>query len=300
MEAASHVRIEMNPLAHRPFWKMNGIGNEIIVLDLRGSSLAVQPEEARAIGRGPGMRYDQLMVISDAKSAASRAFVDIFNIDGSQAGACGNGTRCVAWVLLAGTSGRTLTLETPAGRLACTRDSEWVFTVDMGEPRLAWNEIPLRDPFFDTRSIELQIGPIDAPILHTPSAVNMGNPHAIFWVADVEAYDLGRIGPLLENHPIFSERANISLAQVVARDRIRLKVWERGAGLTRACGSAACAALVAAVRKTLCDRKARVSLPGGDLDIEWRAGDGHVLMQGPVELEFEGRLAPELFVGIDT
>ena len=170
----------------------------------------------------------------------------------------------------------------------------------MGEPRLAWNDIPLRDPFFDTRNIELQIGPIDAPILHTPSAVNMGNPHAIFWVADVEAYDLGRIGPLLENHPIFPERANISLAQVVARDRIRLKVWERGAGLTRACGSAACAALVAAVRKNFCDRKARVSLPGGDLDIEWRAGDGHVLMQGPVELEFEGRLAPELFAGLDA
>jgi diaminopimelate epimerase len=300
MKAANHVRVEMNPLAHRPFCKMNGIGNEIIVLDLRGSQLAVRPADARTIGRGPGMHYDQLMVISDAKSAASQAFVDIFNSDGSMAGACGNGTRCVAWVLLRATTARTLTLETSTGRLACTRDAEWVFTVDMGEPRLAWNEIPLRDPFFDTRNIELQIGPIDAPILHTPSAVNMGNPHAIFWVADVEAYDLGRIGPLLENHPIFPERANISLAQVVARDRIRLRVWERGTGLTRACGSAACAALVAAVRKNLCDRKARVSLPGGDLDIEWRAGDGHVLLQGPVELEFEGRLAPELFADIDA
>jgi diaminopimelate epimerase len=295
MMTVNHVRDEMSPLADRPFFKMNGIGNEIVVLDLRGSARAVQPAEARAIGLAPHLGYDQLMVIADPRSAGAQAFVEIFNIDGSRAEACGNGTRCVAWVLLRGSEGKKLALETAAGRLACTRDGEYLFTVDMGVPRLGWNEIPLRDPFFDTRNIELQIGPIEAPILHTPSAVNMGNPHAIFWVDDVEAYDLGRIGPLLENHPIFPERANVSLARVLARDHIRLKVWERGAGLTRGCGSAACAALVAAVRKNLCDRKARVSLPGGDLEIEWRASDDHVLMQGPVELEFEGRLAPEIF-----
>jgi diaminopimelate epimerase len=167
----------------------------------------------------------------------------------------------------------------------------------MGAPRLRWDEIPLRDPFQDTRSIELQIGPIDAPILHTPSAVNMGNPHAVFFVDDVEAYDLARIGPLLESHPIFPERANISLAQVLAPDRILLRVWERGAGLTRACGSAACAAVVAGARKRLTARKATVSLPGGDLSIEWRESDGHVLMTGPVEVEWDGVLEPRLFAG---
>jgi diaminopimelate epimerase len=290
----------MNSLAHRPFYKMNGIGNEIVVLDLRGSAVDVRSEDVRAIGRAAGLHFDQLMVVRDPRSGGARAFVEIFNIDGSRAEACGNGTRCVAWVLCADTSDRRLTVETAAGRLLCARDGEWMFTVDMGVPKLAWNEIPLRDPFYDTRGIELQIGPIDAPILHTPSAVNRGNPHAIFWVDDVAAYDLGKIGPLLENHPIFPERANISLAQVVARDHIRLRVWERGAGLTLGCGSAACAALVAAVRKKLCERKAQVSLPGGDLTVEWRESDSHVLMQGPVELEFRGQLAPEIFADVEA
>jgi diaminopimelate epimerase len=141
----------------------------------------------------------------------------------------------------------------------------------------------------------LQIGPIDAPILHTPSAVSMGNPHVVFWVRDVDAYDLSRIGPLLESHPIFPERANISLAHVVDRRHIKLRVWERGAGLTRACGSAACAAAVAAHRLDLAERGVTVTLPGGDLDIEWRESDDHVLMTGPVELEREGTLSPTLF-----
>ena len=193
--------------------------------------------------------------------------------------------------------GEALLLETKAGLLPCRRVSELDFTVDMGKPRLRWDEIPLRDPFQDTRYIELQIGPIDDPILHSPAVVNMGNPHAIFFVDDVAAYDLGKVGPLLESHPIFPERANISLAQVIAPDHIRLRVWERGAGLTKACGSAACAAVVAAVRKKLAGRNARVTLPGGDLLIEWRERDDHVLMTGPVELEHEGTLAPELFAG---
>src|SRR5262249_316693 len=155
--------------------------------------------------------------------------------------------------------------------------------------------IPLREEFYDTRNIELQIGPIDAPILHTPSAVNMGNPHAIFWVDDTEAYDLGKIGSLLEHHPIFPEGANISLARVLSRAHIALKVWEGGAGLTRACGSAACAALVAAARKGLTSRHATVSLPGGDLDIAWLESNDHVEMTGPVEFEFEAQLDPALF-----
>jgi diaminopimelate epimerase len=290
----------MHPLANAPFCKMNGLGNEIVVLDLRGRADAVSPGDARAIGRAPGLRFDQLMVVGDPRRREADAFSTIFNIDGSQSGACGNGTRCVAWLLTREAARNRLAIETPAGLLDCRRAGEWTFSVDMGEPRLRWDDIPLRDPFYDTRNIELQIGPIDAPILHTPSAVSMGNPHAIFWVADVEAYDLSKIGPLLEGHPIFPERANISLAHVAARDHIILKVWERGAGLTKACGTAACAALVAASRKKLTERKARVTLPGGDLFIDWRRNDDHVIMTGPVELEFEGRLSPDVFAGAEA
>ena len=164
----------------------------------------------------------------------------------------------------------------------------------MGKPRFAWNEIPLAEEFRDTRAIELQIGPIDAPVLHSPSAVNMGNPHAIFWVEDVNAYDLGKIGPLLEHHPLFPERANISLAAVTSREHIVLRTWERGAGLTKACGSAACAAAVAAARLRRTGRKVTVTVPG-KLVLEWRERDDHVLMTGPVEYEYEGRFDPALF-----
>jgi diaminopimelate epimerase len=291
----------MSPLVGLPFLKMNGLGNEIVVLDLRGTALRVQPEEARAIARAPGSHFDQLMVLHDPKAAGTDAFMRIYNTDGSESGACGNGTRCVAWALTrdepAQSRRDSLMLQTRAALLPCRREGERVFTVDMGAPRLAWDEIPLAEPFADTTGIELQVGPIDAPVLHTPSAVNMGNPHAIFWVDDVEAYDLARVGPLLENHPIFPERANISLAHVTSRESLTLKVWERGAGLTRACGSAACAAAVAAARKDLTGRKVTVTLPGGDLVIHWRESDGHVLMTGPVELEHEGVFAPELFAG---
>ncbi|MGP9822803.1 diaminopimelate epimerase [Salinarimonas sp. NSM] len=293
----------MSPLAHRRFLKMNGIGNEIVVLDLRGTDLRVRPAEARAIAASAASRFDQLMAIHDPSVAGLDADLRIYNTDGSESGACGNGTRCVAWALVRdpqmGDPAKTaLTLRTRAGLLAVTVDGETTFTVDMGAPKLAWQDIPLRDPFPDTRYIELQIGPIDDPILHSPAAVNMGNPHAVFFVDDVDAYDLARIGPLLENHPIFPERANISLAHVVSRSRIRLRVWERGVGLTRACGSAACAALVAAARKKLTGREAVVALPGGELTIRWREGDDHVLMTGPVELEHEGRLEPSLFADL--
>jgi diaminopimelate epimerase len=292
----------MSALTNRRFLKMNGLGNEITVLDLRGTPVRVTAAEARAIAAAPRSRFDQLMVLHDPVTPGTDAYLRIYNTDGSESGACGNGTRCVAWAMLADPKmarphGPGLLLETKAGLLPTTRASDLVFTVDMGQPRLAWHEIPLRDPFPDTRSIELQIGPIDAPILDTPSAVNMGNPHAIFWVENVDAYQLDKIGPLLENHPIFPERANISLAQVLSPEHIRLRVWERGAGITRACGSAACAALVAAVRKRFTGRKATVTLPGGDLLIEWRERDDHVLMTGPVELEHEGTFAPELFAG---
>ena len=189
-----------------------------------------------------------------------------------------------------------LVFETDAGLLGCRKAATpGLFTVDMGEPRFAWNEIPLAEPFQDTRAIELQIGPIDKPILHSPSAVSMGNPHAIFWVDDVNAYDLAKIGSLLEFHPLFPERANITLAQIRSPEHIVIRTWERGAGLTKACGSAACAAAVAAARLKRTARKVRVTLPGGDLQIEWRASDNHVLMTGPVAFEFAGRFDPSLF-----
>ena len=168
----------------------------------------------------------------------------------------------------------------------------------MGKPRFGWNEIPLAEPFSDTRAIELQIGPIDRPILHSPSVVNVGNPHAVFWVDDVAAYDLEAIGPMLENHPMFPQRANISLAAVKSREEISLRTWERGAGLTKACGSAACAAAVCGSRTRRTARAVKVTLPGGDLSVEWRERDDHVLMTGPVEWESEGKFDPALFAAV--
>ncbi|HWX13633.1 MAG TPA: diaminopimelate epimerase [Methylocella sp.] len=288
----------MSPLGNRLVSKLNGLGNEIVVLDVRGTAMTVSGAEARAIAGGGDLAFDQLMVLHDPRRAGADAFLTIHNSDGSRAETCGNGTRCVAFILYRETKREKIVLDTCATRLECLRKSESVFTINMGRPHLAWNEIPLRDPFYDTRRIELQIGPIDDPILHTPSAVNMGNPHAIFWVEDIEAYDLGKIGPLLENHPIFPARANISLAHVLSPEHIALKVWERGAGLTRACGSAACAALVAAARNGFTGRRAIVSLPGGDLDIAWLESNDHVAMTGPVEFEFETRLDPALFTDI--
>jgi len=284
----------MSALTNRPFVKMNGLGNEILVLDLRRDPVAVSAAEARALARPDVLPYDQIMALYPAKTPGTEAYVRIYNSDGSEAGACGNGMRCVAQ-LVANESGKeVLNFETKAGLSSCRIDAPNVVTVDMGAPRFGWQEIPLAEEFRDTRHIELQIGPIDAPVLHSPSAVNVGNPHAIFWVDDVNAYDLARLGPLLENHPVFPERANISLCTVAARDHLVLRTWERGAGLTRACGSAACASAVAAVRLKLADRKVRVTLPGGDLQIEWRERDDHILMTGPVEMEFSGKLEPAM------
>ena len=294
--AAAHES-PMNALFHRRFARMNGLGNEIIVLDLRGSIAEVSSAAARAIDRAPGLHYDQLMVMHDAKTAGTDAFVLIFNNDGSQSGSCGNGARCVAHMLMRDGPRDQLRIETVAGTLECRKLGEWTYCVDMGPPRLAWNEIPLREPVPDTRAIDVSIGPAEAPILQAPAVVNMGNPHAVFFVADVAAHDLHVLGPVLERHPMFPEKANISLAQVVARDHIILRVWERGVGITKACGSAACAALVAAARRGLSDHRARVTLPGGDLFIDWRESDDHVLMTGPVELEFESTLDPANFAG---
>jgi len=286
----------MSALANHAFVKMNGLGNEIVVVDLRGEKGLISADDARAAAQPKGAPYDQLMALHAPRTPGTDGFVRIYNNDGSEAGACGNGMRCVAELIFKETGKRALTFETKAGLLNCWQgEAPLISTVDMGAPRLAWNEIPLAEEFRDTRAIELQIGPIDKPILHSPSAVSMGNPHAIFWVEDVNGYDLGKIGPLLENHPMFPERANISLARVASPEHVIVRTWERGAGLTKACGSAACAAAVAAARMRRTGRKVTVTLPGGDLGIEWRERDGHVLMTGPVEYEFEGRFDPALF-----
>ncbi|MBZ9937996.1 diaminopimelate epimerase [Mesorhizobium sp. BR1-1-16] len=275
-----------------PFAKMNGIGNEITVLDLRDAPWRLDADRARRVAGDPSTAFEQLMTIEPPRTPGTDAFMHIFNTDGSLSGACGNGTRCVGLVLARESGQRDFLLETSAGLLPVTAVDADHITVDMGRPRFGWAEIPLAEPFADTRAIELQIGPIDAPILHSPSAVNVGNPHAIFWVEDVEAYDLGRIGPMLENHPIFPERANISLAQSTGPASVKVRVWERGAGLTRACGSAACAVAVAAARTGRTGRSVEVTLPGGTLSILWREDD-HVMMTGAAEFEHEGRLGFE-------
>ena len=268
------------------FVKMNGLGNEILVADLRGSRHVLTAEQAEALAAAPRTHFDQLMVLHDPRAPGTAAFVRIYNSDGSLSGACGNGTRCIAWLEAEAKGNREPMFETEGGLLHTHVESRERITVDMGQPRFDWRDIPLRDEFRDTRYIELQIGPIDAPILHSPAVVNVGNPHAVFWVDDVGAYDLGRLGPMLENHPIFPERANISLVQVLSRSEIRMRTWERGAGLTKACGSAACAGAVSAARTGRTDRKVTVHLPGGSLEIEWTA-DNRILMTGPVELEYE-------------
>ena len=271
---------------------MNGAGNEILVLDLRGLDHDLSPTEARAIAAQPDLRFDQLMVLLDPRAEGDDAFMRIFNVDGSLSGACGNGTRCVAWVL-AREGKSQLRLETAAGRIETRQEGETMFTVAMGVPRLHWRDIPLSHAV-DTVSVSL-----DPPVPGAPttfSAVNMGNPHAIFFTADVVTVDLGKLGPAIENHPLFPNRVNVSFAQVHAPDDILLRVWERGAGATQACGTAACATLVAGVRAGLTGRRARLRLPGGELTIVWR-DDDHVTMTGPVEFEFETRLTADMFAG---
>lgn len=287
----------MSVLANRPFIKMSGLGNEIVVVDMRRQAGTIDAADARAAARPNGAPYDQLMALYAPRTPGTDAYVRIFNNDGSEAGACGNGMRCVAELLFKEAGKSALTLETTAGLLSCWKgDRPLISTVDMGKPRFAWNEIPLAKKFEDTRVIDLRIGPIEEPILHSPSVVSMGNPHAIFWVDDVVSHDLRKIGPLVENHPIFPERANVSLAQVASREHLVIRTWERGAGLTKACGSAACAAAVAAARLGLVGRALTVALPGGELRIEWRTADDHVLMTGPVAFEYEGKFDPALFV----
>ncbi|MDK1490959.1 diaminopimelate epimerase [Sinorhizobium sp. 7-81] len=275
------------------FARMNGLGNKILVVDMRGRKDRVTPEAAIALNADPATEFDQIMAIHDPKAAGTDAWIEIINSDGSMAQACGNGTRCVVQALAAETGKKAFLFHTVAGLLEAKEHDDGTISVDMGSPRFGWNEIPLSEEFHDTRRIELQIGPIDDPVLHSPSVASMGNPHAIFWVEnDVWSYELDRFGPLLENHPMFPERANISIARVRSPQEMDLRTWERGTGLTLACGSAACAATVSGVRTGRTERTVTVNVPGGPLLIEWRERDDHVIMTGPAEWEWSGTVDP--------
>ncbi|MDX3978235.1 diaminopimelate epimerase [Shinella sp.] len=278
------------------FAKMNGLGNKILVVDMRGRSDVVTPAAAIALNADPATRFDQIMALHDPRVEGTDAWIDILNSDGSKAQACGNGTRCVVQALAAETGKKVFTFQTVAGILNAVEHEDGTISVDMGKPIFEWNRIPLAEEFYDTSRIELQIGPIDAPILHSPSVVSMGNPHAIFWVdRDVMSFDLERFGPLLENHPMFPERANITLAQVTSPTAMTTRTWERGAGLTLACGSAACASGVSGARTGRTGRKVAITVASspnrGTLTIEWR-DDDHVVMTGPAEWEWSGTLDP--------
>jgi diaminopimelate epimerase len=272
-----------------PFLKMNGLGNDFVVVPVDDTPFAPGPDLARAIAdrdRGPGC--DQIIAISRSVHADAR--MRIWNADGGEVGACGNATRCVGWLLMEASGLAAARIETAAGVLNVRHAGERRVTVDMGKPGLGWSDIPLAREM-ETREIDLAFDSGLADFqLNAPGCVSMGNPHVVFFVPDVDSTPVDAVGPGLEHHWLFPERANVGFAQIVGRDRIRLKVWERGAGQTLACGTGACAAVVAAYRRGLCDRAAVVEMKGGELFIEWRGGDSHVLMTGPVALEFIGLL----------
>jgi diaminopimelate epimerase len=268
-----------------PFIKMHGCGNDFVVFDERTAPLGLTQARAAAIAnRRTGVGCDQFIAIEPPPAGSNAdAFMRIRNPDGSEAGACGNATRCVAYLLAAETGRRQLVIQTISGYLPAELLADGRVAVDMGEVRLDWRDIPLAAAA-DTLHLPLSEGPVA-----DPAAASMGNPHATFFVVDLAATPVETIGPKLEHAAIFPERANIGFVQVLARDRIRLRVWERGAGLTLACGSGACAALVNAARRGLTARRAAVLVDGGELEIEWR-DDNHVLMTGPVATAFRGTL----------
>jgi diaminopimelate epimerase len=271
------------------FFKMHGLGNDFVVLDGRRTPIVIDPTAASALAdRHTGIGCDQLIVIEPAQAPAARAFMRIINADGSEAEACGNATRCVAWLIGQETGEKRFGIETVAGLLRSELLADGRVAVDMGPVRTDWRDIPLARRM-DTAWVRLAAGPLAQPVCG-----NIGNPHATFFVPDADAIDLALLGPVLEHDSLFPERANIGVATVRDREHIRLRVWERGAGLTRACGSGACAALAASYRRGLTGRAATVTLDGGDLDIAWRDDDpdgdapGHVVMTGPATLVFEG------------
>jgi diaminopimelate epimerase len=274
-----------------PFTKMHGLGNDFVVLDARARALAVGPAAARAIAdRRTGVGCDQLLVVERAMNGSADAFMRIFNADGGESGACGNGARCVAGLLMTETGKREARIETLAGVLAARAASGGMVEVDMGPAKFGWRDVPLAREA-DTLNLDYARGPLTDPV-----ALNVGNPHVVFFVDDAAAVPLAELGPKIEFDPLFPERTNVDVAEIVGPGEIRLRVWERGAGITRACGSGACAALVAASRRGLARRRATVALDGGPLVIEWRP-DGNVVMTGPVATSFTGVLDDALLAG---
>ncbi|WP_439476530.1 diaminopimelate epimerase [Brevundimonas sp.] len=272
------------------FVKMNGAGNDFVVVNALETPFSPTADQARAIAdRTTGEGCDQLIALEPSDRAD--AFMRVWNADGGVVETCGNALRCVGWMLLQSTGKDHVRIDTLGGPTTARRAADGQITVDMGAPRLDWAEIPL-DEAMDTRGIELQVGPIDDPVLHTPGAVSMGNPHVVFFMdhAPNDGFVRGT-GSLIEHHPRFPEGVNVGFAHVIAPDRIRLRVWERGAGLTRACGTGACAALVAAARRGLTGRAATIEVDGGELRIEWDEATDHVFMTGPIEVERTGTLA---------
>jgi diaminopimelate epimerase len=281
------------------FFKMHGLGNDFVVLDARREPIAVGAAAAQAVAdRHTGVGCDQLIVLEPPQAPAAQVFMRILNADGSPAEACGNAARCIAWLVAEESCRSHVQIETVAGLLEAERLDDGRVAVDMGRPRTDWREIPLARRM-DTARVKLSAGPLSRPV-----CTNIGNPHATFFVKDAEAIDLAALGPGLEHDALFPERANIGVATVLDRAHLRLRVWERGAGITRACGTGACAALVAAHRRGLTGRCATVALDGGALDILWRpeadeedAASGHVVMTGPAALAFEGSFDAALFSG---
>jgi diaminopimelate epimerase len=276
----------MSAAMSRSFLKMNGLGNDFVVVEARSQPFSPTADEVRAIAdRTAGIGCDQLIVVEPGEGADAR--VRFWNADGEEVAACGNGTRCVGWLLMQASGKDAAVIETKAGRLHAERAGERLVSVDMGEPGLDWRQIPLASEH-DTRALDVTL--YDHPALTLPPAcVSMGNPHVVFFVADLDAAPVREAGAAIERHPLFPEHVNVGFAQIVDRHRIRLRVWERGAGLTQACGTGACAALVAAVRRDLTDRTATLALDGGELLIEWRT-DNHVIMTGPAAVDFAGEL----------
>ncbi len=272
------------PAMGLPFLKMNGAGNDFVIVAADAAPFRPDEAAARAIAdREHGVGCDQLIAIT--RSARADAAMRIWNADGGEVAACGNATRCVGWLMMRAAGLDSVRIETSAGILEAFAAGEGRVTIDMGPPGLGWRDIPLAWEM-DTREVALQI----SPRLRAPGCVSMGNPHVVFFVPDIAAAPVNTAGPQIERHWLFPERANVGFAQVLGDDRIRLKVWERGVGQTAACGTGACAALVAAHRRGLAGREATLEMDGGELHIHWRASDDHVLMTGPVAVEFSGVL----------
>ena len=280
-------------MSRLPFLKMHGLGNDFVVLDARASPLGLSLERRRAIAdRRLGVGCDQLIVLEQPTDGDADVFMRIFNPDGGEAGACGNATRCVASVVMDERKTDQVTVQTISGLLESQKTGLGanglpVISVDMGLARLDWREIPVREAC-DTNHMPIGLGPLQDPV-----GTNMGNPHATFFVDDLAAIPIAELGPMLEHDRFFPERANIGVAQLMGEGKLRLRVWERGTGLTLACGSGACAAVVAASRRGLVDRKAEIIVDGGVLTMEWLR-DGHVLMTGGIAVAFKGELDPSL------